>query len=159
MDLVVIAQIITGTATLIVAMVLLYQLRQQHKDAELELTMNSWSLNQQTQLTEITDLRLSDILLKTNDEGIEKLSTLEKQIFYKWVWLKSGRLSTEWRLGRMKNDPVYYKLHLGFMANKAVQQWYVANRDEVIKGSKWREGFADILDEVYEDFTGEKIGD
>ena len=44
MDLVVIAQIITGTATLIVAMVLLYQLRQQHKDAEIQISMMSETL-------------------------------------------------------------------------------------------------------------------
>ena len=46
MDLEVIAQIITGTATLIVAMVLLYQLRQQHKDSEIQISMMSESLNE-----------------------------------------------------------------------------------------------------------------
>ena len=39
MDIVIIAQIITGLATLIVALVLLYQLRQQHKDAKRELVL------------------------------------------------------------------------------------------------------------------------
>ena len=34
-----IAQIITGFATLTVALVLVYQLRQQHRDAEILLTM------------------------------------------------------------------------------------------------------------------------
>ena len=46
MDLVVIAQIITGTATLIVAVVLLYQLRQQHKDSEIQISMMSETLNE-----------------------------------------------------------------------------------------------------------------
>ena len=41
MDLVIIAQIITGVATLIVALVLVYQLRQQHKDADIQISMLS----------------------------------------------------------------------------------------------------------------------
>ncbi len=37
MDLVIIAQIITGVATLIVALVLVFQLRQQHKDNDIKM--------------------------------------------------------------------------------------------------------------------------
>ena len=40
MDLIVIAQIITGTATLVVALVLVYQLRQQHRDTEIQISMD-----------------------------------------------------------------------------------------------------------------------
>ena len=46
MDLEVLAQIITGTATLIVAFVLMYQLRQQHKDTEIQISMMSETLNE-----------------------------------------------------------------------------------------------------------------
>ena len=43
MDLVVIAQLVTGIATLIVALVLVYQLRQQHRDTEIQISMDSVS--------------------------------------------------------------------------------------------------------------------
>ncbi|GIS31050.1 MAG: hypothetical protein Ct9H90mP2_14330 [Dehalococcoidia bacterium] len=66
MDIVIIAQIITGLATLIVALVLLYQLRQQHKDAErdLILSINSQRLSLVSMLA--SDKELSEIQYRGN---------------------------------------------------------------------------------------------
>jgi len=158
MDLVVITQIITGSATLFVALVLAYQLRQQHKDAEVELTMQSWSLNQELMLSEIQNEKLSEILTKSK-EGQNKLNPEEKEIFSKWAFLKFGRIITEWRLGRMSNDPVYYKLHLSFMNHNGVLEHFKANREGMIEGSKWKKGIVEIVDEMYLEYSGEKIGD
>ena len=46
MELIEIAQLVTGTATLIVALVLVYQLRQQHKDSDIQLSMDAIKLMQ-----------------------------------------------------------------------------------------------------------------
>ena len=42
MDLVVIAQLVSGIATLIVALVLVYQLRQQHRDSDIQLSSRNY---------------------------------------------------------------------------------------------------------------------
>ena len=60
-----IAQIVTGIATLVVALILVSQLYQQHKDTEIQLTMDSWQLNQSLILAEIRYVDLSKILSKS----------------------------------------------------------------------------------------------
>ena len=145
-----IAQIVTGIATLVVALILVSQLYQQHKDTEIQLTMDSWQLNQSLILAEINDVDLSKILSKS-EEGLDNLSREEEVIFNKWLMLKMGRLSTEWRLGRMSNDPRYYKIHLSnFFSNKGVLEAYENfARQGTIDGTVWKPGFVDIVDEVY----------
>ena len=145
-----IAQIVTGIATLVVALILVSQLYQQHKDTEIQLTMDSWQLNQSLILAEINDVDLSKILSKS-EEGLDNLTREEEVIFNKWLMLKMGRLSTEWRLGRMSNDPRYYKIHLSnFFSNKGVLEAYENfARQGTIDGTVWKPGFVDIVDEVY----------
>tara|TARA_B100001142_G_scaffold292136_1_gene310786 strand:- start:1023 stop:1496 length:474 start_codon:yes stop_codon:yes gene_type:complete len=145
-----IAQIVTGIATLVVALILVSQLYQQHKDTEIQLTMDSWQLNQSLILAEISDVDLSKILSKS-EEGLGNLTREEEVIFNKWLMLKMGRLSTEWRLGRMSNDPRYYKIHLSnFFSNKGVLEAYENfARQGTIDGTVWKPGFVDIVDEVY----------
>ena len=46
MDLTSIAQIVSGIATLVVALVLLIQIRQQHKDAEIQIAIMSETMNE-----------------------------------------------------------------------------------------------------------------
>ena len=145
-----IAQIVTGIATLVVALILVSQLYQQHKDTEIQLTMDSWQLNQSLILAEINDVDLSKILSKS-EEGLGNLTREEEVISNKWLMLKMGRLSTEWRLGRMSNDPRYYKIHLSnFFSNKGVLEAYENfARQGTIDGTVWKPGFVDIVDEVY----------
>ena len=145
-----IAQIVTGIATLVVALILVSQLYQQHKDTEIQLTMDSWQLNQSLILAEINDVDLSKILSKS-EEGLDNLTREEEVIFNKCLMLKMGRLSTEWRLGRMSNDPRYYKIHLSnFFSNKGVLEAYENfARQGTIDGTVWKPGFVDIVDEVY----------
>ena len=149
-----IAQIVTGIATLVVALILVSQLYQQHKDTEIQLTMDSWQLNQSLILAEINDVDLSKILSKS-EEGLGNLTREEEVIFNKWLMLKMGRLSTEWRLGRMSNDPRYYKIHLSnFFSNKGVLEAYENfARQGTIDGTVWKPGFVDIVDEVYARFS------
>ena len=73
MDLVVIAQIITGTATLIVAVVLLYQLRQQHKDSEIQISMMSETLNERLFKFGNFDKEYYDHLSRLKTAGIHEM--------------------------------------------------------------------------------------
>jgi hypothetical protein len=151
-----IAQIVTGIATLVVALILVSQLYQQHKDTEIQLTMDSWQLNQSLILAEIRGVDLSEILSKS-EKGLSNLTADEEIVFNKWLMLKMGRLSTEWRLGRMSNDPRYYEIHLSnFFSNKGVLEAYENfAREGTIQGTVWKPGFVDIVDGIYEKFSSE----
>ena len=83
MDLVVIAQILTGIATLIVAFVLLYQLRQQHKDAERDviLSINSQRLNLITLLS--SNKELSEIRYRGNHNFKDLKNQEERTLYYR----------------------------------------------------------------------------
>ena len=78
-----IAQIVTGIATLVVALILVSQLYQQHKDTEIQLTMDSWQLNQSLILAEIRDVDLSEILSKS-EKGLSNLTADEEIVFNKF---------------------------------------------------------------------------
>ena len=159
MELIEIAQLVTGLATLIVASVLIWQMIIQkktldiaHTDSEVLITMNSMSMNADMQLASITNSNLSDILFQTKKNGRKDLDDKEKEIFYQWCWMRLGRLATEWRLGRMDNDPTYYEIHLmNHLINKGAREHYIENREGLILGTKWREGLVEIADKVYEE--------
>lgn len=83
MDLVVIAQIVTGTATLVVALVLVYQLRQQRKDAERDviLSINSQRLELTTSLN--SDKDLSEIQYRGNHNFNDLKNQDERTRYYR----------------------------------------------------------------------------
>ena len=70
MDLIVLAQIITGTATLVVALVLVYQLRQQHKDSDIQLSMDAIKLMQTQFYLGMDNIEFRKIYSK-REEGLE----------------------------------------------------------------------------------------
>ena len=83
MDIALIAQLITGTATLIVALVLVYQLRQQHKDAERDviLSINSQRLNLASIL--VSDEKLSELQYRGNHNFDDLKNQSERTRFYR----------------------------------------------------------------------------
>ena len=81
MDLEVLAQIITGTATLIVAFVLMYQLRQQHKDTEIQISMMSETLNERIHNFGNYDKDYSEVIYKGLKLEFEEFNDLEKWKF------------------------------------------------------------------------------
>ena len=70
-----VAQIITGLATLLVAFVLLYQLRQQHRDAQRELVL---AINEQRQSLAIS-LADNPELSEINNRGGHDFNDLKNQ--------------------------------------------------------------------------------
>ena len=79
MDLEVLAQIITGTATLIVAFVLMYQLRQQHKDTEIQISMMSETLNERIHNFGNYDKDYSEVIYKGLKIELEELYKIGDQ--------------------------------------------------------------------------------
>ena len=80
MELIEIAQLVTGLATLIVASVLIWQMIIQkktldiaHTDSEVLITMNSMSMNADMQLASVTNSNLSDILFRSKKNGRKAL--------------------------------------------------------------------------------------
>ena len=98
MDLVVIAQIITGTATLIVALVLVYQLRQQHRDSDRELSLDSLDLVQNFRINELVSEDFPELYYKSRINGFSNLNDYEKYRIYSWLSANLQRIITEWRL-------------------------------------------------------------
>ena len=167
MDLIVIAQIITGTATLIVALVLVYQLRQQHRDSDRELSLDSLDLVQKFRINELVSEDFPELFYKSRINGFSNLNDYEKYRIYSWLSANLQRIITEWRLGRLGNTEVYFKGNFRqFFENKSALELYKDNsyarsfREALISTEKnplQKKGLRKLSDEVYEEISGEKI--
>ena len=176
MDLVVIAQLITGVATLIVALVLVFQLRKQsrqlevqHLDSDRQLSMESVKMLSRQKELEIVDNNFSELFYKAKFNGLDKLSKLELSKITDWYRGYQHRLVTEWRLGRMDNSLAYFKVHYrNLFENQSAKEFYINTdngmslRDGLLyaeNNPQQKKGLIKIADEVYEEISGEKIGD
>ena len=93
MNLIEIAQILTGTATLIVAIVLLFQIRIQqrslnlsHRDADRELTYRSLEMLVERHRILIENPNFRDIYIKRH-QGLENLSESEKTALFSYFFM------------------------------------------------------------------------
>ena len=157
MDLVVIAQIITGTATLIVAFVLLYQLRLQLKDSEINLSMQSVSNRQENRRWFMSEL--DEKFYNKLDLGLSALNNYELEIFKSYIVTQSVMQLNEWRLKRHSRNPRYYKTTFRalFFKKSGLEYYKKYGRDFFAKGSEGDTKFVQYADEVYEELTGEKL--
>ena len=163
MDLVVIAQIITGTATLIVALVLVYQLRQQHKDTD--STMSLAAMESRSEQNRWFSENTSKEMLEKMKKGYDFLDEIEKKILSSHYWNNAQMLATEYRLGRLNRNKQYYKFtfsnHMMMGEYKACRDLFknhylnVQSSTSKVTLTEWFE----IGKEVYEESSGEKIGD
>ena len=163
MDLVVIAQIITGTATLIVALVLVYQLRQQHKDTD--STMSLAAMESRSEQNRWFSENTSKEMLEKMKKGYDFLDEFEKKILSSHYWNNAQVLSTEYRLGRLNRNREYYKftftIPMMMGEYKACRDLFknhylnVQSSTSRVTLTEWFE----IGKEVYEESSGEKIGD
>ena len=160
MDLVVIAQIITGTATLIVALVLVYQLRQQHRDSDRELSMKSMELIQKQMFIGMDSQDFRKILTKRKN-GLMGFTDDEKEQLFTYNNMIIVRINTEWRLGRLSGNKNYYENNYRtLLSTKADLEYYKEFGREYIKVTNaGHSNLLSIADEVYEELSGEKIGD
>ena len=162
MELIEISQLVTGLATLIVASVLIWQMFIQkrtldiaHNDADSNMSLSAVEnkVNLNTWFAENSTPELLDKL----DKGLDSMTSKEKRIIEAYTGSHMFLLVTEYRLGRMNRSPVYFRNNIReVLNNKASLEVMKKNRANR-KETSAREEFLNILDEVYEELSGEKI--
>tara|TARA_B100001123_G_scaffold408541_1_gene501807 strand:+ start:39 stop:530 length:492 start_codon:yes stop_codon:yes gene_type:complete len=147
-----ISQILTGLATLIVAVFLAGQLKLQsksldraHEDANRELTMSSVSLNLDYMLSRTTREEIRDSWAKRHLD-LNELSSNEFDSLTTYLRSSYFVANSEWRLGRNVDYLLYYRQRFGYLMDfKAGHQFYNQSmRDFVLPGLRT------ISEEVYE---------
>ena len=164
MDLIVIAQLITSAATLIVASILIWQMLIQkktldiaHKDADNDFSVQVVS-ERNAMRRWFTD-KLDPEFEKKLKLGLDKLSDYQIQILAIYFRGMSTITTTEWRLERVNGDPEYYKFALkALFSNKSMLDYYKTHGRVFFRdGNFGKSGLGEIADSVYEELSGEKL--
>ncbi|MFL2648599.1 MAG: hypothetical protein ACJ0J2_01755 [Dehalococcoidia bacterium] len=176
MDLVVIAQIITGLATLIVALVLVFQLRKQnqqlelqHKDAEIQLSMMGENIHEKLYNFGNYSDEFLKILYKSKNSELSDLSDEQRWKFESWARNVFRKTVIDWRLGRAENTDFSYKLAFNqFFSYKSSLDFYKdflrknlvrLEKETKSKNLSFKLGLLKIADESFEEVAGENIKD
>ena len=117
MDILVIAQLVTGIATLVVATVLIWQMVIQkktldiaHNDADSNMSLYAMDLRSRTNEW-FTDKCTPELIAKF-DKGLDSLTPKEFLIIQTFIRDTQRVLTTEYRLGRLIDDDMnYYRGH------------------------------------------------
>ena len=179
MELIEIAQLVTGLATLIVASVLIWQMIIQkrtldiaHKDADSSMSLSAVQVH--TENGKWISENINKSIIEKMSKGIEYLEEDEKLKLEAHVRNVHLVLSTEWRLGRRDRLETYYKIMYrmyGLMKYKAsrdifkeiVERQLSSNsfntKSEKSKSNLHQEKLLVLVTEVYEEFENKKIGD
>tara|TARA_B100000519_G_scaffold198095_1_gene206951 strand:- start:636 stop:1187 length:552 start_codon:yes stop_codon:yes gene_type:complete len=182
MDLLIVAQLVTGIATLVVASVLIWQMVIQkkaldiaHNDADANMSLQAMESRSEQQRW-FAD-QVSDEMLDRMEKGYENLSKKEK-FMVRMNHMNHGQvLATEWRLGRVDRNIGYYKntfrTHMMLGDYKASRDWFEIWRERRIQGSKFTSrldssigdtnplvdpNFHLLGEEVYQEVTGKELG-
>ncbi len=164
------AQIITGTATLLVAIALLWQLRLQkkhldisHQDAERDLSLRSW----QMMIDEIYLVIKHDdfrTIYEKRHKGFESLTSEEASALENFFFILLGRINTDYRLGRVGKEEYYYRLHFErLMDSKAGIEFYESTGRDIFSNTPeaGKEEHLEFLqglgDKIYQEVTGNKF--
>ena len=124
MGIIEVGNLITGIATLIVAIVLLFQLRTNHSDSYRELTFKSFEIGQSRMSSLFNDKELSDIYIKSNNDS-KTLNEHEKFRLFSFFALHFGQLATDYTRKARRED-YYYKTTMALvMNNKAGCEWHL----------------------------------
>ena len=152
-----VAQILTGAATLTVAVFLAAQLVVQrkvlvraHEDADRELTLTSLGLLQEYLLSRITDDSLRKVYANRHDD-LSRLNATDLDGLTTYFRVGYLLTNTEWKLNRNRNLPGYYiKRFDGLMDSEGGRQYYVKWGRAILNQLK----LVEIADEVYENLEG-----
>tara|TARA_Y100000748_G_scaffold300778_1_gene299807 strand:+ start:577 stop:1086 length:510 start_codon:yes stop_codon:yes gene_type:complete len=168
MEIIEIAQLVTGIATLIVASVLIWQMIIQKKT--LDIAHNDADSNMSLQAMESRSEQHRWFADNLNEEMIDKLkkgynylNDEEKQIAQAHFQNVFQTIATEYRLGRLGRNPLYTTFSL---RDKAMMGEFKAMRDifrelyiesERINFSLVSKEFIDTGKELWEELEGKKI--
>tara|TARA_Y100001960_G_scaffold9498_1_gene9067 strand:+ start:42 stop:590 length:549 start_codon:yes stop_codon:yes gene_type:complete len=181
MELIEIAQLVTGLATLIVASVLIWQMIIQkkaldiaHNDADANMSLQAME-SRSAQQRWFAD-KVSDEMLDRMDKGYEYLTNKEKFMLRVNHMNHSGVLATEWRLGRVNRNIGYYKMtlrtHMMMQDYKATRDWWLIQRQRRMESQNFPSSldssvgdtnplvdpnFVLLAKEVYEETSGNKV--
>ena len=170
MELIEIAQLVTGLATLIVASVLIWQMIIQkrtldiaHNDADANmslLAMESRSEQNRWFYNNLTEENLMN--LKKN---YEDLSEKEKLFIQTNFMNHTQVLATEWRLGRVDRNEGYYKntfkRHMRLGDFQSARDYYLNFRQSRLQSTDKNPlvdpNFHNLGEKAYEEITGKKF--
>tara|TARA_Y100001934_G_scaffold47825_1_gene58143 strand:+ start:2659 stop:3162 length:504 start_codon:yes stop_codon:yes gene_type:complete len=155
-----IAQIITGVATFLLVIVLVIQLTKQkeqlqiqHQDAERNLTLNSLSIYQ-AHYAHTFNSEFAEIYVKRL-QGKKAFSEAEWDKFQNWMGSAYGVIVTEWRLGRLNNNPGYYRNRFRrFLDSKAGIEFYeIMGKTMLSRGNFGDNKLNQIVEEIYKELN------
>mgnify|MGYP001216351774 FL=1 len=162
MELIEIAQLVTGLATLIVASVLIWQMFIQkktldiaHNDADSSMSLDA--ISQRTNLSIWFSEKCTDDFLAKLNGGIDRLSDQEKEFVRTWFTGNLVITNTEYRLGRLDRNPHYYKSSINRILRFKATQDILRTSPIMRKGSPLHQDLADIVKEAFVEITGEKL--
>ena len=170
MELIEIAQLVTGIATLIVATVLIWQMFIQkktldiaHDDADAQLSLDSLKSRRDFLYKQLDNNDLKELF--QNKKTYKELNENEKQLLNKYLRPQFVQIITEFRLGRFDNSNVepniiWKALYKNTLLNSKLEQdFYKINRKLLLQEFHLNPFLAECADRAYEELTGEKIGD
>ena len=170
MELIEIAQLVTGIATLIVATVLIWQMFIQkktldiaHDDADAQLSLDSLKSRRDFLYKQLDNNDLKELF--QNKKTYKGLNENEKQLLNKYLRPQFVQIITEFRLGRFDNSNVepniiWKALYKNTLLNSKLEQdFYKINRKWLLQEFHLNPFLAECADRAYEELTGEKIGD
>mgnify|MGYP001173237056 FL=1 len=160
----VIAQLLTGLATLIVASVLIWQMLLQrkllqiaHSDADNNLSMQA--VSEKNAIRRWSAEKINPDMLKKLDDGIKSLNEYELEIYSTQMRCKEIMATTEWRLGRVGGNRNYYKaVFRTMLGGKAgLEHYKTVGRNHFLTANFGDPTLIEIGDEVYEELGGEPL--
>ena len=174
-DIVLIAQLITGIATLIVASILTWQMFLQkeslnlaHKDADKTITLDvakSWNYDDQWFVD-----KLDEEFIKNLSLGLSSLTDSQEIIFFTFYQTRIRILGAQWRLNRKISEDYYRNNFSLLLHTKAGQELYklltrssnYSNKvfsfvDRQGYKQKQYDGLFKIGDNIYEEITGDNL--
>jgi len=172
MELIEIAQLVTGIATLIVATVLIWQMFIQKKTLDIahndaDSSMSLYAMDTRSRTNEWFAENCTQELLDKfdNDKGIDSLTSKEFKIVQTY-WRSTFRvLTTEFRLGRLVDEEMgYYKTHFRWELdlNKRIFREYLGKyqipfMNQTASGQETFRytGISKLLKELYEEYSEE----
>ena len=171
MDTAVIAQLVTGIATLIIGGVLVFQLRKQnqqieiqnrqlelqHQDSARELGFASMTRVADLTLTKITNDSLLDACIKIG-EGGEKATEKEMNQFVSFMRTAYLQMINSWILGVNDKSVEFYKGNFGtLMGRPGEREYYLTNGRIIVNTVFGLDDLAKLGDIVYEELEGSPV--
>ena len=162
MELIEVAQLVTGLATLIVASVLIWQMFIQkrtldiaHNDADTSLSFDA--VEQKNEINMWFTDKIDQQFLNHANKGLSELNDVEREILANWLRSSLIILITEYRLGRMDRNYEYFINNIKRLLRFKASQEYIKDSVFYKPNSVVKIGLTKIINEAYEEVVGEKL--